>query len=580
MNKLLLTAILYLFFGSLSAQTNYAAHGGIDKPTGIYKIDNLTYYTTAEDSNEFSKARIYCFNNTLKFRCTFSLGEKATISDIKKLSNGNIGVCGWFMLQCDVLELTFFYTEIDTNGNKLGGVANPIYMQNTYKSEVEFFELSGGDKMVFADSIMGIVSGQTLNLYPGNLGIINSSYTDTVHHLGYLNHSATTTTVTNYFNVYDLQNGNLVSMFQFPYTVSKLLKAPNKFYYGLTDSSYVIKFDTLFNVISSSKIGQGTHKINDFDVKQDTIYACTENSRAVLKFDANLNQVYQYANTQSLIKFSRIKVTDNSVILLASEEANNSGIKYPNSLMANAALNGQLILKNDASVEEAFVLSGTSDPFPTNNTTPVYVNAYYSLMVKVRNNGTDTLTSVYLNQRPWYSQSFICGYYLNHYLAESLSIPPGQYAYISMPTYYDRFLVYPGQHPVNDSISLSTTCVWTSAPNMDGDNNHMNDALCNVNIKLPVPTGIKEKESVNSVFTVYPNPANQWVTISYRSKKLENMAGMELKVVNELGELVKSATLTAETSVIDIEDLDRGVYLIGITKSGNSVYTTKFVKME
>lgn len=576
MNKRLLTAILYLFFGSLSAQTNYATHGRIDKPTGIYKIDNLTYYTTTEDSSEFSKARIYCFNNTLKFRCTFSLGEKATISDIKKLNNGNIGVCGWFMLQCDVLELTFFYTEIDTNGNKLGGVANPIYRQNIYKSEVEFFELSGGDKMVFADSIMGIVSGPTLNLYPGNLGIINSSYTDTVHHLGYLNHSAITNTVTNYFNVYDLQNGNLVSMFQFPHAVSKILKAANKFYYGLTDSSYVIKFDTLFNVISNSKFVQGTHKINDFDVKQDTIYACTENSLVVLKFDANLNLVYQYANTQSHIKFSKIKTTADAVILLAAEEPHNT-LLYPNALMTCTELNGELTLKNDASVEDAFVLTGTSDPFPTNNPTPVYVNTYYSLRVKVRNNGTDTLKSVYLNQQPYFLQGFFCGYYLNHYLAENLSIPPGQFGYVTMPTYNDVFRVNPGQHPVNDSIYFNS-CVWTSAPNANGDNNHMNDALCNVVIKMPVPTGIHEQKQVNTLISIYPNPASQAVTVEIADDGKGIVSGMELKITNALGQLVLQSTLGYDKNTLQVENLENGIYFMEISKNKTIIHNAKFVK--
>lgn len=579
MHKRLLAIIFCLFFGGLSAQSNYAAHGRGDKPTGIYKIDNLTYYTTTEDSNEFSMARIYCFNNTLKFRCTYSLGEKVTISDVKKLSNGNLGVCGTLMQQCDVLELWFFYAELDTSGNKLGIVGNPIYMQNTYKSEVKFFELSGGDKMVFADSIMGIVSGLAINLYPGNLGIINSNYTDTVHHLGYLNHSATTTTVTNYFNVYDLNNGSLVSMFQFPYAMRKILKAPNKFYYGLTDSSYVIKFDTLFNVMSSTKLSQGTHTINDFDVKQDTIYAITENTRAVLKFDADLHMVYQYANTQSLIKFSKIKTTNTSVVLLTSEEANNSGTKYPNSLMANAALNGQLILKNDAYVEQAFVLTGSSDPFPTNNMTPVYMNIYYSLRVKVRNDGTDTLKSVYLNQQPYFSQSFFCGYYLNQYLAENLSIPPGQSAYINMPTYHDAFRVNPGQQPpAGGNVSLFPICVWTSAPNANGDNNHMNDALCNVTLSVPLSTNTNRLEQDNRQVIIYPNPASQQLTVDITEHGKETRSGMELRITNTLGQIVLQQDLGSEKNTIDVEGLENGIYFIELKENGHVFYNSRFVK--
>ncbi len=576
MNKLLLAAILYLFSLSLFSQSNYASHREMDNPTKIFVDGNLTFYTATESIALFAPATLYCFNNTLKFSYTFNLQEYVEVTDIKKLSNGTIGVSGMFLPQCDVFGVKSFYAELDTNGNLLNQAVNDIY--TFYGSNrVNFFELSTGEKLVLANNTVGLVNGSGYSIQlEDSLGLPNCSYTDSAHHVGYVNHSLVTgTTTVNYMNTYDLNNGTRISKIPFPFALNKIMKAPDKFYYGLTDSSYVIKFDTLFNVVSNSKLNQGTHKINDFDLKGDTIYASTENTLSVLKFDENLNQVYLYSNSQSLITFRKIKVDNNGLVLLANEEAN-TPTRYPNVLMAYTTLNGQLTLKNDAYVEDAYVLSGNLDPF-TPGPMPQYVNVHYSLRVKVRNNGTDTLKSVYINQRPQYYQSYVCGYYLNHFQAGNIAIPPGQYAYINTSIFNDVFVVYPNQQTVNDSVSLSQTCVWTSGPNHDGDNNHMNDAYCNAVIKLPFPTGTREFMELNSEVRIYPNPASQDLHIQLVDQR-EDVSGMEVIIVNTLGQLVLEEQLEQDKNTIDVEGLENGIYFIEVSKNKRVLYNSKFVK--
>ena len=80
--------------------------------------------------------------------------------------------------------------------------------------------------------------------------------------------------------------------------------------------------------------------------------------------------------------------------------------------------------------------------------------------------------------------------------------------------------------------------------------------------------------SVDDVFSskvsVYPNPANEFVTIS----TLEKIDRVE--VFNLLGkQVIKTSTLN--NNILDVSSLSKGVYLMKLT-SGNSVATRKFIK--
>lgn len=580
MNKILLFIILYFFLGNLFSQPNYASHFQNDEPTAIFVDGNLTFYTTSESIAGVSFTNLYCINGSIKFKYTFNSIYNSNVTDIKKLANGNIGLSGNFMPQCDVPNYNLFFAEIDTNGVLLNLATASLSDYWTSNHNVKWFELTSGEKLIVCDSLTGIYNaGNAIPMQIENTGEINGSYYNAAEQRGYVNYCVKTgTTNTYHFNVYDLNSGNQILNIPFDYQINKMLKSENKFYYGLTDSSYVIKFDTLFNVISNSKLSQGTFKINDFDIKNDTIYACAEDTLVLLKFNANLNLVYQYTNNQPLIKNYKIGIAPSSIIFLSREEANNTFIKYSNVLMASTDFNGHLNLKNDTYVEDFVVISGSSDPFPANNNWPVNVNLYYSLGVKVRNNGTDTLKSVYLNQMPRLSQSSICGYYLNHYLAQNISIAPGKYAYIAMPTYNDVFTVYPGQQPTNDSVFLASVCVWTSGPNFNGDNDHMNDAICNAVIKLPVITGGDKHSFFDQGIRIYPNPASQNINLQFTGENQKNFQRIEFKIINTLGQYVKGGYITSDKYTINLEELESGIYLIAIINEGSPVYTSKFVK--
>jgi len=94
--------------------------------------------------------------------------------------------------------------------------------------------------------------------------------------------------------------------------------------------------------------------------------------------------------------------------------------------------------------------------------------------------------------------------------------------------------------------------------------------LNTVNLTDTGALSINEVEK--SQFTVYPNPANNDVTIS-------NIQGdFSYKIVDVSGKIAKSNNKQA-SNTINISDLNSGVYFMEITNSDNRKSTTKLIKL-
>ncbi|MDD4001821.1 MAG: T9SS type A sorting domain-containing protein, partial [Bacteroidales bacterium] len=85
--------------------------------------------------------------------------------------------------------------------------------------------------------------------------------------------------------------------------------------------------------------------------------------------------------------------------------------------------------------------------------------------------------------------------------------------------------------------------------------------LDNVKI-LGSALSINEVEN-NASFGVYPNPANDFVTIS-------DANGAEIKVIDMLGRTLISKVVKSTNETISINDLQTGMYMIQIVKDGQT----------
>lgn len=89
-----------------------------------------------------------------------------------------------------------------------------------------------------------------------------------------------------------------------------------------------------------------------------------------------------------------------------------------------------------------------------------------------------------------------------------------------------------------------------------------------------VPSGLEEAGQGRNNFSVYPNPNNGRMTITYDLKEGESG---ELQIYTAMGELVMKRTLTMESSIteIDVLDISSGMYLLDIQINGEHRLTER-----
>lgn len=87
--------------------------------------------------------------------------------------------------------------------------------------------------------------------------------------------------------------------------------------------------------------------------------------------------------------------------------------------------------------------------------------------------------------------------------------------------------------------------------------------------KLGPNLGINNNE-FNNTISLYPNPAKNSFSLSKDVEKIE--------VYSITGQLVKSYDATPANTPVDINDINKGIYVIKITDSNNTTTTTKLVR--
>jgi hypothetical protein len=120
------------------------------------------------------------------------------------------------------------------------------------------------------------------------------------------------------------------------------------------------------------------------------------------------------------------------------------------------------------------------------------------------------------------------------------------------------------------SVNYSETTIKQGA----GSPTVTNNASISINNNLFV--GIKET-SLNSNFSIYPNPANNNLNVMLSNGKSENIT---VKIINNIGQIVKTINLGNSTDInqqIDLSDLSKGIYVVKTT-IGNATASKKLVK--
>jgi len=90
-------------------------------------------------------------------------------------------------------------------------------------------------------------------------------------------------------------------------------------------------------------------------------------------------------------------------------------------------------------------------------------------------------------------------------------------------------------------------------------------------IKVSGATGVNDLQKTNEVFNLYPNPANQYITV--KGGQMQRVA-----VVDVLGHVVMQENVNATQHSLSLSALGNGVYFIKITGENGAEQSLKFLK--
>jgi hypothetical protein len=89
-------------------------------------------------------------------------------------------------------------------------------------------------------------------------------------------------------------------------------------------------------------------------------------------------------------------------------------------------------------------------------------------------------------------------------------------------------------------------------------------------------TGVSEKDLTNKDFTIYPNPANNRLFVTFFDP---SMSAYYIRVINAVGKTVQMLPRPQLQNGIDISALSAGVYYLQVTDDlTKSISVKKFVK--
>jgi hypothetical protein len=576
-NIYILIVSMILFSNQLIvSQTNWSSHSYNDTPMLLTDVNEFQFFITNSRGESVDSTIIIGVrkNGAIKFRYNLNT-TLLTFANVKasiKTFDNCLILVGEKYHVCDVMfsSKPCVILKIDTNG--IAQLTNTTVVTYTTNAQLEPFT----SVVQKPDSSFLVFSADYFHTYSKNGNLIASQ----THTLGSVNASAVAsnttilvshsvfsgTTTLNYLTMVDTAK-NIINTVSSNYSFSKMLKNSLGDYYGLTSSNLIVKINNSLSPINTSSLSQGAFLINDFDIKNDTIFACGKNASnqsAVLKFDGGLNSLFINLLNNPNYNFTGITCQTNSLTLIA----NDWGPTYGNKSVSYFKTDNSGIINLD---QDAYVVDYTTNSGYAYSTISSFTAAlpstyyYYSLHVKVFNSGSDTLKSVYLNALPRDNMGN-CGTIWYHQFFSGLAIPPNNFGFINTSIIGD----YSYTSPVvaaGSNYTLTNICVWTSSPNMKSDANHSNDSYCG-NVILLSTTGINEHDLSNLNIQAYPNPTNEKLQFANLSDGLN----YTITLFDITGKEVVSKFITKNNNTINIEFLSDGLYVLKISDGVNAIF--------
>ena len=89
------------------------------------------------------------------------------------------------------------------------------------------------------------------------------------------------------------------------------------------------------------------------------------------------------------------------------------------------------------------------------------------------------------------------------------------------------------------------------------------------------PAGIDETKDINLSMTVFPNPTQALVNLKIENQNLEDFS---FQLLDPIGRTIISQTINDKLTVIPMDGLASGAYILEVTSSGKAIKTFTIIK--
>jgi hypothetical protein len=548
----------------ISQNLNIAGHDGIDKTGGMVSINSKVFYLGSSEN--------YCcgystylqgmnFNGDTIFKTGLpSSYQVRYFGKIIKTNDNALLVSHYAVYACDIAGHLDYITKVDTNGVILfntviqgtataGGFTRTIN-DVTQHSDNSYYLVSSTDLYHFSSSGQ-FISKITTSLT--SITLVKALANGNLFVSGKLNGINT--------NVVMSPSGTFLTQQTCTNLLAKLVDTPN-YFYAKTSSNTLEKYDTSLVLMSSFGFSTNTaqYKVNDFTMRYDSVFITGNmNSAGALYhaiIDTAFNILYQFQSTYKGIYPTGITLNNrNNLNVLAT--CNSKEVPfYKFSSLYQFPIGGGFSSVSDIGVVGFSNLS--TNLFGIGNGSS-YVMPYITADVTVKNFGTDTAKSFYLNYYAYLNTGISPCYILLHKFVDTAIIPGGS---LTIPTVTFNAQPFPAGNFTANQVKLNI-CIFTTVPNASNDVEIDNDAYCDS--VLFTVTGISENSLLEQSIHVYPNPSSGVFTID------SDVEIKTLELINSLGEIIKQEEIKAKEYYFNGATLSPGIYFMKLETEKGTV---------
>jgi PKD repeat protein len=214
-------------------------------------------------------------------------------------------------------------------------------------------------------------------------------------------------------------------------------------------------------------------------------------------------------------------------------------------------------IQHNESTASSFYMTNGMD---VNTPNYVQINVYFEFIGVSMANGKNFYVQYY-NGTSWYNvASYVMptNFSNNIFYAANVSILESNYIFPSNMKI--RFMC----NGSNNNNDIYIDNVRISASTVANPNNYI--------IPLAAPREEDNSAVIDSRFVIYPNPADNELNITIKENKLA-----EFYIYDILGKVVDHEIMNGENQIINISNIEKGVYLVYII-TGDETFKTRFIK--